>query len=70
MRNTAPESDRELATLVTLEKRSVEMQRARLESELAHASDIATRLCVLRSISQLDMALMELGAGRMPKVVL
>lgn len=68
MRNTTTDGDRELATLVTLERRSAEFQRARLESELAHASDLATRLCVLRSISALDMALMELGAGRLPTV--
>lgn len=63
MRNA---NDREHATLITLETRSRLMERARLESELAHAGDVAERLCALRAIKRVDLMLMELGAGRMP----
>lgn len=62
-------ADAELAAMVRLERRSQELRRAGLESELAEAAaagDAQWMRAARAELGRCDMALVTLAAGRLP----
>lgn len=70
MMNTTNNAAAETATLIAEETRSQNLRRAALESEMAQAfgaeDEQLIRAC-RNEIGRCDRALMELGAGRLPR---
>lgn len=61
------QADAELTTMVKLETRSWDFRRKDLESDFATAQTDGMRKWLRKEIGRCDLALLELGAGRLPE---